>query len=74
MPTKTKEFKPVVLKSEHIIVFRETHTSNTSPLVRCPPEDPTREQELKLIEEAGVLDFWGRPEEDEYTLDDGEPV
>ena len=38
------------------------------------PEDPTGEQQMKIVEVSGTLDFWNRSEEDGYTHDDGEPV
>ncbi|MBI4582142.1 MAG: hypothetical protein HY718_20770 [Planctomycetes bacterium] len=43
-------------------------------LVASPPSDPTPEQFMKAIEASGVLDFWGDPKEDIYSVDDGEPV
>ncbi len=39
-----------------------------------PPSDPTTEQAMRLVELSGSLDFWDRPEEDIYTLDDGRPI
>lgn len=39
-----------------------------------PPSDPTSEQYLRAIETSGVVSFWERPEEDVYSLEDGEPV
>lgn len=38
------------------------------------PNDPSREQVMKLIESSGTLDFWYRNEEDGYTEEDGEPA
>lgn len=38
------------------------------------PSDPTTEQAMRLVEFSGSLDFWDRPEEDIYTLDDGRPI
>ncbi len=38
------------------------------------PSDPTTEQAMRLVELSGSLDFWDRPEEDIYTLDDGRPI
>ncbi len=59
----------------HIITPPEaTRTLNTAPIHRYPPEDPTLDQQMKLVEESGVLDFWDRPEEDGYTDNDGEPI
>ena len=35
---------------------------------------PTSDQRMLIVEASGTLDFWDRPEEDIYSLDDGEPV
>ena len=29
---------------------------------------------MRIVEVSGTLDFWDRPEEDIYSLEDGEPV
>ena len=52
----------------------ETTTANTTPVVFYPPNDPPREQSMRLVEQSGVIDFWSRPEEDGYTEADGEPL
>jgi len=36
--------------------------------------DPTPEQQMRMVQISGTLDFWNRPEEDIYTTEDGEPV
>lgn len=38
------------------------------------PSDPTGEQRMRIVEVSGTLDFWDKPEEDIYSVDDGEPV
>ena len=38
------------------------------------PSGPTTEQAMRLVELSGTLDFWDRPEEDVYSLDDGKPI
>lgn len=38
------------------------------------PSEPTAEQRMRIVEASEVLDFWDRPEEDIYSLEDGEPV
>ena len=38
------------------------------------PSEPTSEQRMRIVEASGTLDFWDRPEEDIYSLEDGEPV
>jgi hypothetical protein len=38
------------------------------------PAEPTREQWMKLAETSPGLEFWNRPEEDQYTSNDGEPI
>ena len=56
---------------------QETETTVVCRIVRIPPEvpsDPTPEQRMRIVEVSGTLDFWDRPEEDVYTLADGEPV
>ena len=37
-------------------------------------EDPTSSQFLRVIESAGLLDFWHAPAEINYSLEDGEPI
>jgi hypothetical protein len=66
---------------KNVIPFREathelqvTTTSTDAHLVKFPPEDPTIEQRMRLMESSGTLEFWNRPEEDGYTCGDGEPV
>lgn len=54
--------------------LENTETITDAHLLRFPPEDPTTEQEMHLIETSGALDFWDRPEEDGYTSNDGEPI
>jgi hypothetical protein len=36
--------------------------------------DPSVEDQMRMTERSGSLDFWMRPEEDVYSMDDGEPV
>jgi hypothetical protein len=38
------------------------------------PDDATTAQYMRVVEMSGVLDFWDEPDEDVYTLDDGEPL
>ena len=38
------------------------------------PSDPTAKQQMRLVEQSGVLDFWDDPEEEVYSDDDGEPL
>ena len=53
----------------------EPLTSWVSPFVFVSaPADPTSDQRMLIVEASGTLDFWDRPEEDIYSLDDGEPV
>ena len=35
-----------------------TTTTNNIPIYFFPPDDPSREQTMKLVEDSGVLDFW----------------
>ena len=37
-------------------------------------EEPDTKQMMQIVECSGSLDFWDDPQEDIYTLDDGEPV
>jgi hypothetical protein len=37
-------------------------------------DDPSREEWMRLAEQSSGLEFWNRPEEDIYTLDDGVPT
>ena len=62
LPRENDEDAPQTTVINVVTAF-PTHTS-----------DPTNEQHMKLIEQSGTLDFWDRPEEDIYTLDDGEPA
>lgn len=39
-----------------------------------PPDDPTPEQRMAIVEASGSLSFWDEPEEDIYSDDDGQPV
>ena len=38
------------------------------------PSEPTSEQRMRLLESSGALDFWSAPEEDIYSIDDGDPI
>ena len=51
-------------------------TENLTLLQSYPanPEEPTREQWMRLAETSPGLDFWKNPEEDVYTDTDGEPI
>ena len=49
-------------------------TANSEVLVVAGPSDPTAEQITRAVEVSGTLTFWDRPEEDIYTLEDGDPV
>ena len=40
---------------------------------KLAPSDPSQSQWMKLQQHSGAFD-WDRPEEDGYSLDDGEPV
>lgn len=51
----------------------ETSVGNAVVTV-ISPADPTPAQNLRLIEQSGVLDFWDDPAEDMYSDNDGEPV
>ena len=42
--------------------------------VHAVPEDPTVEQRMIVVEASGALSFWDHPDEDVYSLEDGEPV
>ena len=42
--------------------------------IASTPADPTEMQRLRLMELSGTYDFWSRPEEDIYSLDDGQPI
>lgn len=60
-----------------VIVEDEPETSSINQPITIPlkpPADPSAEQRMRAMEVSGALDFWDRPEEDIYTLDDGEPV
>ena len=73
--TKIRKLEATPISAEHVIRSGEmTSTFNTVPVVHCPPSDPTRGQEMKMVEESGLLDFWNRPEEEGYTEYDGEPL
>lgn len=55
----------------------EPQTSGGDPLIRIASEsplDPTVDQRMRIVEVSGTLDFWDRPEEDIYSLEDGDPV
>ena len=52
----------------------QPETVGGSHFVHLQPSDPTAEQQMRLIEVSGALDFWDDPREDVYTLDDGEPL
>lgn len=63
--------------SERRIEENEPVTSVTRAPIRYvanEPSDPTQLQRMRLIETSGVLDFWDRPEEEIYTLEDGDPA
>lgn len=51
-------------------------TENVTVLQSYPahPDEPTREQWMRLAETSPSLDFWNNPEEDLYTETDGEPI
>ena len=51
-----------------------TTAASLPVLVSDAPSDPTLEQRMRIVEVSGILDFWDRPEEDIYSLKDGEPV
>jgi hypothetical protein len=55
------EDKTETIASSHVYV----------PLV---PPDPTAEQNLRIIESSGAFDFWNDPQEDIYSLNDGQPI
>ena len=38
------------------------------------PAEPTGKQRMRIVEVSGTLAFWDRPEEDVYSLNDGEPA
>ena len=38
------------------------------------PSDPTSEQQMRMVEVSGALDFWEKPGENIYSLEDGEPA
>lgn len=55
----------------------ESETSAVNPPVWISSDsllDPTSTQRMRIIEVSGTLDFWDRPEEDIYSLEDGEPL
>ena len=54
--------------------LQSTETVTEAKLLRFPPEDPTVEQHMHLIESSGVLDFWDRAEEDGYNSADGSSI
>ena len=54
----------------------EPCTSAGNQLIHVPdlPSEPTPEQCMRVVEVSGALDFWDRPEEDIYSLEDGQPA
>jgi hypothetical protein len=46
----------------------------TPSTVIVSPPDATTADQMSIIEVSGSLSFWGAPEEDRYTHDDGKPV
>lgn len=52
----------------------ETTMGNVIFQVIPGPSDPSEKQHLRLIELSSVLDFWDDPEEDIYTVNDGQPL
>lgn len=71
MTVVEKEVTPI-LNAPHEL--QSTSTFTEARLVRFPPDDPTIEQQMHLMENSGVLDFWNRPEENGYTCTDGDPI
>ena len=67
--------EPVVRAMEAVVeTLREQFQHAEGPRLHRHPEDPTREQEMRLAEASGNLAFWDDTAEDGYSLDDGEPV
>jgi len=68
----TKESKASILDLQESMSEEPETSSTTMILVPSrPPSDPSSEQRMRAIELSGSLEFWNRPEEDVYTLDDG---
>lgn len=72
----TQENQAVLNIVARVIIENEPETTAEIPAVHVPnvPSDPTSEQQMRLIEISGTLDFWDRPEEDIYSLENGKPV
>lgn len=57
------------------VVENEPWTESSIPLQHLPEvSDPTTQQIMRIVEVSGSLAFWDRPEEDVYTIEDGEPL
>ena len=53
----------------------ETETSycRVSSVI-CYPSDASTEDQMRLVEASGTLEFWDDPSEDIYTENDGDAV
>lgn len=52
----------------------DTEGGSHVQMCRSSPCEPSRVQWMRIQETSCAFDFWNRPEEDIYTIDDGEPV
>ncbi len=52
----------------------QTTIGNVVVVRTASPSEPTSEQRMRIVEVSGALDFWERPGEDIYSLEDGEPA
>jgi hypothetical protein len=67
--------EPVVRAMEAVVdTLREQFRRDVESRSGRHLEEPTREQELNLVEASGSLAFWDAPGEDGYSLADGKPA
>ena len=60
---------------EREIRENEPQTSVSNRVIYVPSiSDPTTDQLMRIVEVSGAFDFWDSPEEDIYSVEDGEPV
>lgn len=54
----------------------ESETVNMQESIRVlgGQDEPTVKQRIKAVELSGAFNFWDRPGEDIYSLEDGEPI
>ncbi len=71
MENNQEAIKPFTVDVDDISI--ETSGGNVKQQI-VGQSEPTSEQRMRLVELSGTLDFWDRPEEDVYSLEDGEPI